>query len=90
MASEIKTSEKNLFDTGGVIDNKWILIERIGKGGMGEVFRAHQLNLNRDVAIKVISENILQDSEENPEEVANAVKRLQREVQTMAQVRHSN
>ena len=90
MASEIKTSEKNLFDTGGIIDNKWVLIERIGKGGMGEVFRAHQLNLNRDVAIKVISEDILQDSEENPEEVANAVKRLQREVQTMAQVRHPN
>ncbi len=90
MALEIKTSEKNLFDTGGVIDNKWVLIERIGKGGMGEVFRAHQLNLNRDVAIKVISEDILQDSEENPEEVGNAVKRLQREVQTMAQVRHPN
>jgi serine/threonine protein kinase len=90
MASEIKTSEKNLFDTGGVIDNKWVLIERIGKGGIREVFRAHQLNLNRDVAIKVISEDILQNSEENPEEVANAVKRLQREVQTMAQVRHPN
>ena len=90
MASEIKTSEKNLFDTGGIIDNKWVLIERIGKGGMGEVYRAHQLNLNRDVAIKVISEDILKDVEENPKEVGNAVKRLQREVQTMAQVRHPN
>ena len=73
-----------------MIDNKWVLIERVGKGGMGEVFRAHQLNLKRDVAIKVISEEILQDFEENPEEVAYAMERLQIEVQTMAQVRHPN
>ena len=90
MTSEIKTPASTLFDTGSVLDNKWILIESVGKGGMGEVFRAHQLNLNRDVAIKVISEEILQNLEENPEEVANAMERLQREVQTMAQVRHPN
>jgi len=80
MTSQIKTSENRLFDTGSVIDNKWVLIERIGKGGMGEVFHAHQRNLKRDVAIKVISEEILQDSEENPEEVTDAMERLQREV----------
>lgn len=90
MTSQIKTSGNGLFDTGSVIDNKWVLIERIGKGGMGEVFHAHQLNLKRDVAIKVISEEILRDSEENPEEITNAMERLQREVQTMAQVRHPN
>jgi serine/threonine protein kinase len=90
MTSEIKTSEKTLFDIGGVIDGKWILIERVGKGGMGEVYRAHQLNLKRDVAIKVISEDILQELEENPDAVANAMQRLQVEVQTMAQVRHPN
>ncbi len=90
MTSKIRSSENTLFDTGSVIDNKWVVIERIGKGGMGEVFRAHQLNLKRDVAIKVVSEEILQDSEENPEEVANAMERLQREVQAMAQVRHPN
>ncbi len=90
MASEKKTSDNALFDIGRVIENKWVLIERIGKGGMGEVFHAHQLNLKRDVAIKVISAEILQDSEANPEEVANAIKRLQIEVQTMAQVRHPN
>ena len=88
--TEDTTSNSTLFDTGSVIDKKWVLIERIGKGGMGEVYRAHQLNLRRDVAIKVISEDILQDVEENPEEVANAVQRLQVEVQTMAQVRHPN
>ena len=89
MTSQIKTSENGLFDTGSVIDNKWVLIERIGKGGMGAVFHAHQLNLKRDVAIKVISEEILQDSEEHPEEIANAMKRLQREEVYIAGYRHS-
>jgi len=59
MASEIKTPVSTLFDTGAVLDNKWVLIESAGKGGMGEVFRAYQLNLKRDVAIKVISEEFL-------------------------------
>jgi eukaryotic-like serine/threonine-protein kinase len=79
-----------LFQTGSIIDDKWVLIERIGKGGMGEVFRAHQLNLDRDVAIKIISEELMQSFEDNPEEKAAAFERLQREVKTMAQVRHPN
>ena len=83
-------AEQTLFTTGSVIDGKWILIERIGKGGMGEVYRAHQLNLKRDVAIKVISADLLQDFKEVPEEIAVAIGRFQREVQTMASVRHPN
>ena len=79
-----------LFKTGSIIDEKWVLIERIGKGGMGEVYRAHQLNLNRDVAIKIISEELLESFEDNSEEKAAVLDRLHREVQTMAQVRHAN
>ncbi len=78
------------WSTGTIIDGKWVLIERIGKGGMGEVYRAHQLNLKRDVAIKLISDQFLRDMEDNPEEVATAIGRFQREVQAMAQVRHPN
>ena len=84
------SNDSSLFDTGNIIDSKWVLIERIGKGGMGEVFRAHQLNLKRDVAIKLISEELLHDLEENPEEMETTFGRFNREVQTMAQVRHQN
>jgi serine/threonine protein kinase len=56
------------WSAGTIIDGKWVLIECIGKGGMGEVYRAHQLNLKRDVAIKLISDQFLQRMEENPEE----------------------
>lgn len=90
MNTSTSTQDERLFTTGSIIDGKWILMERIGKGGMGEVYRAHQINLKRDVAIKAICKEILEDSDDNPEQVANALGRFQREVQTMAQVRHPN
>ncbi|MCF8053037.1 MAG: protein kinase [Desulfobacterales bacterium] len=86
----VETPHNVLFSTGSVIDGKWILMERIGKGGMGEVYRAHQLNLKRDVAIKIISKEMMEAFQDDPTEAERAFKRLQREVQTMAQVRHPN
>jgi serine/threonine protein kinase/DNA-binding response OmpR family regulator len=38
-----------------VIGDKYHLVRRLGKGGMGEVFHARDLRLHREVAIKVIS-----------------------------------
>lgn len=78
------------FKPGKVLDNKWIIIEHIGKGAMGEVYRAHQTNLKRDVAIKIISEDVMSEIADDPDELEIAFGRFQREVQTMAQVRHSN
>ena len=45
---EMGDSHNVTFKPGKVLDNKWIIIERIGKGAMGEVYRAHQTNLKRD------------------------------------------
>jgi serine/threonine-protein kinase len=78
----------NIFKTGYVLNDKWVIIEFIGKGAMGEVYRVHQLNLKRDVAIKVISREMLASLEDDPEEIETAIQRFRREVQAMAQVRH--
>ena len=57
---------------------------------MGEVYRAHQLNLKRDVAVKVISEEWLQTVDEETGGKETILQRFQREFQAMAQVRHPN
>ena len=79
-----------IFKTGHVLNNKWVIIEFVGKGAMGEVYRAHQLKLKRDVAIKVISQEMLESFEDDPEEIEIALHRFRREVQAMARVRHPN
>src|SRR5262245_447401 len=52
------------------------VIELLGKGGMGEVYRARDTNLKREVAIKVLPEAFAKDTER--------VVRLQREAQLLA------
>ena len=59
-----------------------ILLERVGEGGMGQVFKARHRNLDRIAAIKVIRKERL----DNP----RAVRRFQREVQAAAALSHPN
>ncbi|MBW1704483.1 MAG: protein kinase [Deltaproteobacteria bacterium] len=81
---------ENSLRIGTVLNDKWVILEFIAKGGMGEVYRAHQLNLKRDVAIKIISREWLKSLEDNEEEMEIGLQRFRNEVQAMAQVRHSN
>ena len=54
----------------------------LGTGGMGEVYRARDNKLQREVALKVLPEQFAQD----PERVA----RFRREAQVLAQLNHVN
>jgi|GEM_PF-5717182 len=56
------------------------LIEKIAQGGMGVVYKAQQLSLNRIVALKMIRSGALADAEE--------VKRFRVEAKAAAQLRH--
>ena len=58
------------------------IIEPIGKGGMGEVYRARDGKLGRDVAIKVLPEEFAQGQER--------VRRFQREAKVLASLNHPN
>ena len=55
---------------------------QIGVGGMGEVYRARDGRLQRDVAIKVLPEAFAQDSER--------LARFEREARTLASLNHQN
>ena len=54
----------------------------LGSGGMGEVYRARDSKLKREVAIKVLPTAFLQDSER--------VARFQREAEVLASLNHPN
>ncbi len=45
----------------GTTISHYKVIEKIGEGGMGEVYRAEYTNLSRDVAIKVLPEQFTKD-----------------------------
>ena len=83
-------SNGQIFKTGYVIDEKYVILDFIGKGAFGEVYRAHQLNLQRDVAIKVVSQQWLESQEIDSDDIDTALQRFRREVQAMARVRHLN
>ena len=60
----------------------YVIAEPIGSGGMGEVFRAHDTRLRRDVAIKRISPAFAADRER--------VARFEREARLLASLNHPN
>jgi len=55
---------------------------KLGEGGMGEVYLAEDTNLMRQVAIKVLPEQLTND--------ADRLARMQREAQVLAQLSHAN
>ena len=58
------------------------IIGKLGEGGMGEVYRARDTKLNRDVAIKVLPESLAHDP--------GALARFEREAQAVAALSHPN
>jgi WD40 repeat protein len=57
------------------------LIERVGRGGMGDVFRAFDIKLKREVAIKLIHRDGTKDE--------ILLKRFEREANTVAKLEHA-
>src|SRR5437899_3784142 len=55
---------------------------KIGEGGMGEVYRARDDKLNRDVAIKVLPASFSQD--------ADRLRRFEQEAQAASSLNHPN
>jgi len=62
--------------------NQYRITASIGAGGMGEVFRARDTRLNRDVAVKVLPKDFGSD--------ADRLRRFEQEAKTLAALNHPN
>jgi eukaryotic-like serine/threonine-protein kinase len=65
-----------------VVDGRYRIVERIGSGGMADVYRAEDTHLGREVALKVLHRRFAQDQE--------FVERFRREAKSAAGLQHPN
>jgi eukaryotic-like serine/threonine-protein kinase len=62
------------------LDDRYEIIAPLGAGGMGEVYRARDARLHREVAVKVLPQRLAQDD--------NALGRFEREARSLAALSH--
>ncbi|MBY0527565.1 MAG: protein kinase [Gemmataceae bacterium] len=67
---------------GELVLGQYVLLERLGEGGMGEVFKARHTSMDRIVALKVVRKELSAKPD--------AMRRFQREVRLVAQLHHPN
>jgi len=67
---------------GRELDNRYTILEKLGQGGMGAVYRGSQHSVGRDCAIKVISANLVSEPD--------VIKRFLREAKLASRLSHPN
>jgi hypothetical protein len=67
---------------GANLDGRYTILDKLGAGGMGAVYRAKQHSVGREVAIKVVNSNLTSDP--------LAVKRFLREAKLASRLAHPN
>ncbi len=77
---------------GSIIDRGYHLLDQLGEGGMGTVFRAVQLVSGQVVALKLVSQRLHLENPDESETSQDMHKRLElaREFQTLASLHHPN
>jgi serine/threonine-protein kinase len=67
---------------GTLLEGRYRILSSLGHGGMGDVYRAVDIRLTRDVAVKFLSLRLCDD--------ASATQRFLREAQALAKLHHPN
>ena len=70
------------FRPGEIVGGRYEIIELLGSGGMANVYRAHDPQLGRDVAVKILADRYIADPA--------FVERFRREASAAAQLNHPN
>lgn len=71
------------FEAGAILDSKYRIDQRIGSGGFGVVYQAHDLNLQRPVALKILHRKLKSGNSEEAE-------RLRLEGISVCRINHPN
>jgi serine/threonine protein kinase len=77
-----RTTERFALAAGAIIDGKYRVEALVGRGGMGEDYRAHDLRLGRDVAVKVLPVAVAADPDR--------VRRFAQEARAAGRLNHPN
>ncbi len=67
---------------GQTLNQRYTIVARLGKGAMGEVYRATDAQTGQDVAVKIITRDLALDPE--------MLERFRREGEALRQLRHAN
>lgn len=71
-----------MINIGDVIDNRYTIVEKIGAGGMADVFEANDFIANRCVAIKILKDEFINDKDR--------VKKFEEEIKISSSMSHPN
>jgi tRNA A-37 threonylcarbamoyl transferase component Bud32 len=69
-------------DYSGQTIGEFTVLRKIGQGGMGQVYLAHQQSLKRDVALKILKADLAEN--------ATALRRFRAEAEAVARITHAN
>jgi serine/threonine protein kinase/WD40 repeat protein len=75
---QLKTGRTTFF----LDQDRYLLLTQIGQGGMGAVYKARQMRMNREVALKVIDPRRVSDQ--------SLIKRFRREVEVCSKLQHEH
>jgi serine/threonine protein kinase/tetratricopeptide (TPR) repeat protein len=70
------------FETGQIVAGRYQIVECLGQGGMGKVYKAHDLEVHEDVALKLIRPDIASDE--------GTIQRFQNEMKLTRRIAHRN
>ncbi len=91
-APSFDSIDDSRFVPGTILAERYRIVGLLGKGGMGEVYRADDLRLSQPVALKFLSRYLSEDVDavKRLHSDVDAVKRLHSEVRIARQVSHPN
>lgn len=80
--SRVQAAAGHVPELGQVIDGRYKLLEKLGEGGMGAVYKAEHVRMGKLVALKLLRPEVALDR--------NAIKRFSQEAQIVSKLTHAN